>query len=526
MRANSLYQNDSTNLFGGIDFYQDKSLESLKGIRAKVAEISSAVPSEQLTEKVAEILKEISQHISSSSENGRTGFKPVLPFRLLTQWQEKLLRLNAVLLHDDIVLSASDSVVVPGQKFTVKVEKNLGSLGKQGKTSFKLVLPDGWRTQGGDSMVVQAGDNVTITVSPDAMPTIPKSFRKRNQYRSFHTEPLVRFRAMHYHDNVLLTEVRGGLNVEVASSQTIHLTPEIALIGPNGTTVQYRIHNYSPAKASGNIHVNLPRGWKHSNAVFSVPQEDEEAVGTMSVIPPKDLPNGDYRIAFIVDSDTAVVTARASNIAVAPGLNVGVIKSYDDTFEMALQQLNVHYKLLDSLDIAQNDLSLYHTIVIDIRAYLARGDLQRHNARLLEYVKNGGNLVVMYHRSPEWKSDYAPFPLTISSNRIADETAPITVLQIEHPLFHFPNRITDEDWSGWVQERGIYFPGNYAKEYVELLSSHDPDEKPLKGGYLVATYGKGTYIYTSYVWYRQLKEAHIGAFKNFANMISLPMVKR
>ena len=128
----------------------------------------------------------------------------------------------------------------------------------------------------------------------------------------------------------------------------------------------------------------------------------------------------------------------------------------------------------------------------------------------------------MYQKTQEWKSDYAPIPFELSRERITQEEAPVKVLIPHHPLMSNPNPITDDAWTGWVQERGVYFPAEVPSEYVKLLSSNDADEPPLTTGYIVASYGKGSYIYSSYVWYRQMKEMHPGALRSFANMISYP----
>jgi hypothetical protein len=141
---------------------------------------------------------------------------------------------------------------------------------------------------------------------------------------------------------------------------------------------------------------------------------------------------------------------------------------------------------------------------------------------LLEYVRKGGNLVVFYQKDQDWKSEYAPYPMRVTRKRVSVEEAPVKILHPTHPLFNSPNAITDEDWQGWIQERGVYFPDDVAAEYTKLLSSNDPDEPPLTTGYLVANVGKGSYIYTSYVWYRQLKEYNPGAFRCFINMIAYP----
>jgi hypothetical protein len=106
------------------------------------------------------------------------------------------------------------------------------------------------------------------------------------------------------------------------------------------------------------------------------------------------------------------------------------------------------------------------------------------------------------------------------------EDAPVDIIAPDHPLLQKPNRITDKDWDGWKQERAVYCPGPVPREYVQLLSTHDPDEAALTTGYIVADVGKGSYIYTSFVWYRELKEQNPGAFRCFANMISYPLVRK
>jgi hypothetical protein len=133
---------------------------------------------------------------------------------------------------------------------------------------------------------------------------------------------------------------------------------------------------------------------------------------------------------------------------------------------------------------------------------------------------------VMYQREAEWKPEYAPYPFQVSRRRVCDEEAPITVLSPAHPLMTSPNLIGDADWNGWKQERAVYFPSAVASEYERLLSSGDPDEPPTDTGYLVTFSGSGSYIYTTYVWYRELKEGNAGAFRCFANMISYPAYRK
>jgi hypothetical protein len=222
-----------------------------------------------------------------------------------------------------------------------------------------------------------------------------------------------------------------------------------------------------------------------------------------------------------IDGDTATVTVKKFSVAVAPRLNVGIVQSYDDVFSKTLNDLKVAHRLLTENDLSSGDLRPYSAIIIDIRAYLFRPDLVKNNARLLEYVKNGGTLIVMYQRTDEWKPEYAPYPFSISRNRITVESAPVTVLKPENVLFHYPNTIDSTAWDDWVQERSLYMPSSVPAQYDKLVSSSDPGEAPLDTGLLLAKYGEGTYLYTAYVWYRELKEVNKGAFRIFANMISL-----
>jgi hypothetical protein len=190
--------------------------------------------------------------------------------------------------------------------------------------------------------------------------------------------------------------------------------------------------------------------------------------------------------------------------------------------------LGVEGALLEENDLKNGDLSGFDTILIDIRGYAEREDLRESNHRLLSYVAEGGHLVVFYHKDFEWNDaspPYAPYPLFLSRNRVTDENAPVTFLKPEHPLFHFPNEIAAEDWDGWIQERGLYFPAQFDDRYERLVSMSDHGEPPLESGILWAEVGQGTYVYTSLVFYRQLQAFVPGAYRLFANLISHPDAK-
>ncbi len=227
-----------------------------------------------------------------------------------------------------------------------------------------------------------------------------------------------------------------------------------------------------------------------------------------------------------------LVTKRAvpvvySAARVVPNLRVGYVPSFDQTLAQSLAALGVEAKELGAAEIQNSDLSSFQTIIIDNRGYEAHPELIAANSRLLEFANAGGTLIVFYHKSNEWnpnadksRPQLAPFPILLGDERVTDETAPIRFLQPRHPLLNFPNRITQADFANWIQERGLYYPREWDAHYTALFETNDPGDKPLRGGLLVAPHGKGKYIYTSMVWYRELRAGVPGAYRMFANMIS------
>jgi len=213
------------------------------------------------------------------------------------------------------------------------------------------------------------------------------------------------------------------------------------------------------------------------------------------------------------------------DVSAVPGLRVGLVRSYDDATQVALQRMGADVVLLDSLALAESRFEGLHTIVLDIHAYLVRPDLKAHNDNLLNWVNDGGHMVVGYHKTFEWNSDdeLAPYPLRLGRDRVTMEDAPVEVRQPDHVLFRAPHAITNADWDDWVQERGLYFPAEWDERYVELVATGDLGEAPLTSGLLLADVGEGTYAYSALVWYRQLAALNPGAFRLFANLVSLPL---
>jgi len=211
-----------------------------------------------------------------------------------------------------------------------------------------------------------------------------------------------------------------------------------------------------------------------------------------------------------------------SDARVAPNRRVGYLSSFDETLQQSLAALKVSATPLSTSGIVQSRLRRFDTIIIDNRGYEAHPELSNLNRNLLRFVEQGGTLIVFYHKDNEWngRSGIAPYSIVLGEERVTDESAPVRFLVPNHPLLTNPNRIGPADFDDWIQERGLYYPNSWDNHYVALLSSNDPGEKPLDGGLLVARYGRGNYIYTSMVWYRQLRAGVPGAYRMLANMVS------
>jgi hypothetical protein len=227
---------------------------------------------------------------------------------------------------------------------------------------------------------------------------------------------------------------------------------------------------------------------------------------------------------------------------VPQNLHVGYITAESEPVPEALQHLGIHVEMLDASELAFTNLSRFDAIVVGVRAYELRPELPGANQRLLDYVSKGGTLVVQYEREFAWdKFKYAPYPAQISPPlppakegvpqtlrplpRITDETSPVKFLKPADRLLNTPNKITQADFKGWVQERGLYFWTQFDSKYTPLLAMNDPGEPELNGGLVYTRYGKGTYIYTGLAFFRQLPEGVPGAYRLFVNLLSASRAK-
>jgi hypothetical protein len=208
---------------------------------------------------------------------------------------------------------------------------------------------------------------------------------------------------------------------------------------------------------------------------------------------------------------------------VLPRGPIAYVRGAGDRVPEALAAVGLDLDVLDGAAIGTTDLSRFTTVVVGSRAYETDAALGRNNARLLEYVRRGGHVVVQYQQYEYVRGAYAPFELSIARphDRVTDETAPVRVLEPGHAAFREPNPIAPEDWADWPQERGLYFAGTWDARWVPLIEVADPGMPALRGGLLVARYGEGTYIYTGLSFFRAIPAGVPGAYRLFANLLAL-----
>jgi LmbE family N-acetylglucosaminyl deacetylase len=215
------------------------------------------------------------------------------------------------------------------------------------------------------------------------------------------------------------------------------------------------------------------------------------------------------------------------DVKIPKDLKVGYVMGAGDEIPTVLRQIGMNVTVIPAEKLASEDLSHYQTIVLGIRAYDTQKDVIANNKRLLDYVQAGGRLVVQYNTlgytaaAGDFNSGkYTPYPATLSRARVSVEDAPMRILEPGNAIFHTPNEITQKDFDNWVQERGLYFMSQWDSNFTPLLETHDPGEGEQKGGLLIALYGKGTYIYTGYAFFRQLPAGVPGAVRLFVNLLS------
>jgi len=342
--------------------------------------------------------------------------------------------------------------------------------------------------------------------------------------------------------------------VEGETSRPLVVVPPVAvsisepvLVFPDGKakTVEVLIRS-NVAGTSGDLRLEAPGNWRvqPTSLSFRIPDMDAETILSFTVSSSPGPGLGELRAIATMNGREISSTMKVIAYAGLPiqtvfppssarlvradiktlAQKIGYVMGAGDEVPGALRQLGCEVTLLSTEDLVSGDLGRFDAIVAGVRAYNVRADLRANQKRLLNYVEQGGTLVVQYNvadrRSPAVLQGIGPYPVQVGSARVSVEEAPVTFLNPQHPLLAVPNKISDEDFRDWVQERGLNFASQWDSKYEALFKCHDPGEEPLRGGTLFARYGKGVYIFTAYSWFRQLPAGVPGAFRIFANFLS------
>jgi LmbE family N-acetylglucosaminyl deacetylase len=336
------------------------------------------------------------------------------------------------------------------------------------------------------------------------------------------------------------------LVVGPAISLTISPKAGVVPLGGEKFNLKVNLHSNVKGDAKGTVKLDIPAGWTTNPAerAFDLAKDGEEQHVEFEVTPAKLEPkpyqitavatfNGEkYNQGYDLTGyeglrryplyETATFKTSGVDVKVAQNVKVGYVAGTGDEVAQSLEDIGIHAQYLSTQDLSSGDLSKYDCIVLGVRAYSARPDLITYNGRLLKYVENGGVVFVQYN-SAQYDRNYGPYPYSLTNDpeKVVDETAKVNVIEPENPLMSWPNKITSADFDGWLEERGHSFMKSWDPRFEALTEVHDPDQDPQKGGLLYARYGKGVYVYAAYALYRQLPEGIPGAFRIFANAVSL-----
>ncbi|HYL84886.1 MAG TPA: PIG-L family deacetylase [Candidatus Angelobacter sp.] len=474
--------------------------------------------------------------------------------------------------------SADRGEIVSGESFTVRVEmhRREGIPGDFQKPA--LQLPREWsilkEEQPSANVILftvqagpkpRAGDGPANAILPEPPPLLSVTQQAVLDGYSFTaTSPVMSVHATSTRIDRMSPLVVPAYTLAMEPKQAFEILPKPR----KPFDVLLRVHSY--ATQPGQVHAGLsvPKGWKTAAPALLKFTGTGDRYVRLTVTPPLKLASGHYKITAYAEraadrakgtkaerftqsleplptlptqlwSEPAHCLVHAFDIVLPQNLRVGYVTAESEPIPEVLRQLGIQVEMLDATALAFGDLSRYRAIVVGVRAYELRPELPGANQRLLDYVAKGGTLVVQYNRDFIWdKVEPAPYPALISPPskegvppaprplpRITDEESPVKFLKPQDPLLNTPNKITQDDFKGWVQERGLYFWTQFDAKYTPLLAMNDPGEPALNGGLVYARYGKGTYIYTGLAFFRQLPEGVPGAYRLFVNLLSASRAK-
>jgi LmbE family N-acetylglucosaminyl deacetylase len=474
------------------------------------------------------------------------------------------------------------SEIVPGENFTVRADPHHREGISVDLKKPSLTLPPEWSvskeepesanvirfTVKTDQKPPHSNDGPAVSILPEPPPLMTASEEAVIDGYSFTVvSPVTSVRSTSSHVNRMTPLVVPPYTLAVEPKQDLE-----NLSKPRKPfDVLLRVHSYATDPGQVRAGLVVPKGWKAGASVPLKFSGTGDRYARVTVTPPPKLAAGRYKITAYAEraadrsrslkaerfslsleplpslptqlwSEPAQCMVQAFSVAVPQNLRVGYVTAEGEPIPEALRRLGIQVEMLDAKDLAFGDLLRFRAIVVGVRAYELRPELPGANQRLLDYVSKGGTLVVQYNRDFVWdKLEPAPYPALISPPlppakegappirrplpRITDENSPVKFLKPKDPLLNIPNKISQEDFKGWVQERGLYFWTQFDPKYTALLAMNDPGEPDLNGGLVYTHYGKGTYIYTGLAFFRQLPDGVPGAYRLFVNLLSANRAK-
>jgi LmbE family N-acetylglucosaminyl deacetylase len=584
--------------------------DKIPGFSSEVAEIAKSVADASTAAKASDpslsaqpLMRVVTQISRLRSEIANSGLATTTKLDLLTRIAEKQQEAETALnLALGVTLTADVSsneglkagipkeddaltAVSPGEEFMIGVTLHNGSKVPLVIDQIKLEVPAGWNTINGKTRpeTVAPGNDLhadfRLRVPNDTPYTRPYWHRDDPNTDSIHRVDNEKYATLPFPPPALNARIeysvgtdrakgtRNGISGPVVTpflddagkqrSRTLAIVPAFSVALEPGTqvisthngkttTVTVGVTGNLTHAVSGNLHLELPEGWRseprQSPVNFTHRGEKQEI--QFKVIPAA-LQPGRATIRAVLESNNEkysegyTLVAREDlgsfyyyqparqrvsivDVQVSHNFKVGYIMGAGDDIPTILKQVGMDVAMISAEHLGAEDLSRFGTIVLGIRAYDTQKDVVSNNKKLLDFVQAGGTMVVQYETSPgDFNSGhFTPYPADLSRARVSVEDAPVEILAPQDSVFHYPNKITQDDFNGWVQERGLYFMSKWDDHFTALLACHDPGEEPQKGGLLRAQYGKGTYLYTGYAFFRQLPAGVPGAVRLFVNILS------
>ncbi len=368
-----------------------------------------------------------------------------------------------------------------------------------------------------------------------AFPVI-ETFEIAGQRMAVHDEPL------QVSTDALGNHIRRRL--DVIPPVSLRFLSDVLVMKPGVTrSVEVEVRA-SRANSKGSLELEMPSEWKvdPSKQAFDLKNVGETGKFTFTVTAPEKASSARITASANIDGERyhnqrqevsyahlprqllqppAQMSAVSFDLATR-GHTIGYLPGAGDSLVENLQQMGYAVKILDDANLTAQDLEGVDAVVLGVRAFNVRNNIDKAMPVLFSYVESGGTVVVQYNRHDKLKLEkIAPYDLHISNDRVTDEKAPVTFLAPDSPILNTPNKITNADFDGWVQERGLYFPNQWDEHFTPILAFSDKGELPHAGALLAAQYGKGYYIYTGLGFFRQLPAGVPGAYRLFANMVSL-----